>query len=179
MSNDVHVPGLAEVSEDACYRAMDWLPEVEPTLAKNVYDSVADSFNLEVDLLFFDTTSTHFRIEQADTPVPRDEHGDRIGNTDDAANEVGFRTWGRGVAHLPLPSQRAPLGQGVTEPAELERLQRSHQVGPDRIERPGCRGCGGHRVVSWSGLRGASAPPGMRVSWTLPGVVVRPEYSLA
>ena len=31
-------PGLPEVSEDACYRAMDWLLQVEPTLARNVYD---------------------------------------------------------------------------------------------------------------------------------------------
>ena len=30
----------------------------------------------------------------------------------------------RGVAHLALPGQREPLGQGVLEPAELERLQR-------------------------------------------------------
>ena len=34
VSNDVHVPGLPEVSEDACYRAMDWLLQVEPTLAR-------------------------------------------------------------------------------------------------------------------------------------------------
>ena len=68
VTRDVHVPGLPEVSEDACYRAMDWLLEVEPTLARNVYDSVADLYNLEVDLLFFDTTSTHFQIEQADEP---------------------------------------------------------------------------------------------------------------
>jgi len=60
VSHDVHVPGLPEVSEDACYRAMDWLLQVEPTLARNVYDSVADLYNLEVDLLFFDTTSTCF-----------------------------------------------------------------------------------------------------------------------
>ena len=75
VSHDVHVPGLPEVSEDACYRAMDWLLQVEPTLAKNVYDSVADLLNLEVDLLFFDTTSTHFQVEEADIPVPRDETG--------------------------------------------------------------------------------------------------------
>ena len=34
VSHDVHVPGLPEVSEDACYRAMDWLLQVEPTLAQ-------------------------------------------------------------------------------------------------------------------------------------------------
>ena len=39
---------------------------------------MADLYNLEVDLLFFDTTSTHFQIEQADEPVPRDETGQRV-----------------------------------------------------------------------------------------------------
>lgn len=39
---------------------MDWLVEVEPTLAHEVYHQVADLLNLDVDLLFFDTTSTYF-----------------------------------------------------------------------------------------------------------------------
>jgi len=113
VSNDVHVPGLPEVSEDACYRAMDWLLQVEPTLARNVYDSVADLYNLEVDLLFFDTTSTHFQVEQADTSVPRDETGQRIEDPDQAASEVGFRTWGKSKDHRDdLP--QVVIGMAVT-----------------------------------------------------------------
>ena len=72
---DVHIPGLPEVSDDACYRAMDWLVEVEHDLAKTVYGSVADLLNLEVDLLFFDTTSTYFETEHADAPLWRDQGG--------------------------------------------------------------------------------------------------------
>ena len=55
VNDDVHIPGLPQVSDDACYRAMDWLIDTEPVLAKSVYDSVADLLNLEVDLLFFDS----------------------------------------------------------------------------------------------------------------------------
>ena len=110
VSHDVHVPGLPEVSEDACYRAMDWLLQVEPTLAKNVYDAVADLLNLEVDLLFFDTTSTHFQIEQADTPVPRDEEGKPA---DDADHTGAFRTWGKSKDHRDdLP--QVVIGMAVT-----------------------------------------------------------------
>jgi hypothetical protein len=113
VSNDVHVPGLPEVSEDACYRAMDWLLQVEDTLARNVFDSVADLYNLEVDLLFFDTTSTHFQVEQADAPVPRDETGQRIEEPDQAAGEVGFRTWGKSKDHRDdLP--QVVIGMAVT-----------------------------------------------------------------
>ncbi len=113
VSNDVHVPGLPEVSEDACYRAMDWLLQVEPTLARNVYDSVADLLNLEVDLLFFDTTSTHFQIEQADEAVPRDETGQRIEDPDDDATTTPFRTWGKSKDHRDdLP--QVVIGMAVT-----------------------------------------------------------------
>ncbi|MFN0091740.1 MAG: hypothetical protein ACKVWR_15955 [Acidimicrobiales bacterium] len=43
--------------------------------------------NLEVDLLFFDTTSTYFEIEAADDPPD--------GET------VGFRTYGHSKDHRP------------------------------------------------------------------------------
>ena len=54
MSRDVHIDGLGEVSDDACYRAMDWLHAVRGRLERQVYDQVADLLDLEVDLLFFD-----------------------------------------------------------------------------------------------------------------------------
>ncbi len=51
---DVHVDGLDETSDDACYRAADRLPEIEPVLAEQAYHQVTDLLNLEVDLIFFD-----------------------------------------------------------------------------------------------------------------------------
>lgn len=86
VGHDVHIPGLPEVSDDACYRAMDWLLSVQDTLAKTVYDNVADLLNLEVDLLFFDTTSTYFETETGDAPAWRDETGHRV---TDGAGEAG------------------------------------------------------------------------------------------
>jgi hypothetical protein len=67
--------GLDQVGEDACYRAMDWLLQVEAELAKEVYFATADLLNLEVDLLFFDTTSTYFQIEDPDPPLARGTGG--------------------------------------------------------------------------------------------------------
>jgi Transposase DDE domain len=75
VAHDVHVPGLEQVSDDACYRAMDWLIAVEDRLARGVFDAVADLLNLEVDLIFFDTTSTYFETEDADPALWRDENG--------------------------------------------------------------------------------------------------------
>nr|WP_228010747.1 IS1634 family transposase [Nonomuraea phyllanthi] len=95
MNHDVHIDGLATVDDDACYRAMDWLHEVRDELEKQVFDEVANLLNPEVDLLFFDTTSTYFELGEADEPVGRDERGERATDGQDAGNEAGFRTYGK------------------------------------------------------------------------------------
>ena len=63
------IAGLAELDEDSCYRSMDWLLEVEDELCEAVYFATADLLNLEVDLLFFDTTSTYFERDEEEQDV--------------------------------------------------------------------------------------------------------------
>jgi hypothetical protein len=99
VTHRVHIDGLAELDEDACYRAMDWLVDTAAELEKQVYWSVANLANLEVDLLFFDTTSTYFELDEEDTPVDRDERGQRTDDPDKVATSVGFRTWGKSKDH--------------------------------------------------------------------------------
>jgi hypothetical protein len=82
MSRDVRIEGLGEVTDDACYRAMDWLHDVRGELEKQVYFQVADLLNLHVDLLFFDTTSTYFETGAADGEVPRDWRGEKAAGQD-------------------------------------------------------------------------------------------------
>ena len=100
-SEDVMIAGLAVTSDDACYRAMDWLGEIKSELEKKVFDNLANLLNLEVDLLFFDTTSTYFVTEDEDEPVARDENGMPVTseNTDSEEGEGrqpgGFRTRGK------------------------------------------------------------------------------------
>jgi len=97
VNNDVHIPGLPETSDDACYRAMDWLHEIRGEIEKEVYYQVADLLNLEVDLLFFDTTSTYFELEEADEPIARDWRGEAARAGEDAGEDktAGFRTCGK------------------------------------------------------------------------------------
>jgi hypothetical protein len=61
IADDVHIDGLEEISDDACYRAMDYLLTIEPDLAKEAYFQVTDLLNLEVDLLFFDYPANQVR----------------------------------------------------------------------------------------------------------------------
>jgi hypothetical protein len=94
--SDVHVDGLDEVTDDACYRAMDHLLAIERSLAEQAYFQVTDLLNLEIDLVFFDTTSTYFETEEADEGIPRNERGEPVApGSDDTAGEAGFRTHGK------------------------------------------------------------------------------------
>jgi Transposase DDE domain len=98
------IDGLAELDEDACYRAMDWLLEVEDELAEQVYFETADLLNLEVDLLFFDTTSTYFERDEPEQDVV-DQDGNVIG--------PAFRVRGHSKDHRPdLP--QVVIGMAVT-----------------------------------------------------------------
>jgi transposase len=94
---DVAIDGLQEIDEDHCYRAMDLLVEAdtEGGLQEAVFFACSDLLNLEVDLLFFDTTSTYF---ERDEP----ESGDGA-----------FRVYGHSKDHRPdLP--QVVIGLAVT-----------------------------------------------------------------
>ena len=54
----VFIDRLAEVSDDVCYRAMDALMEVIDVVQERVFFSVANLLNLEINLIFLDTSST-------------------------------------------------------------------------------------------------------------------------
>jgi len=101
VSDDVHVDGLPATSDDACYRAMDWLLEIKDALEREVFWQVATLLDLEVDLLFFDTTSTYFERDEPDAPVARDERGAALADTSggDGATKAGFRTYGKSKDH--------------------------------------------------------------------------------
>ena len=65
ISEDAWITGLAEASDDACYRAMDWLLEVRDELEKEVFGQVANLLNLDVDLLFFDYPATGYPLNRS------------------------------------------------------------------------------------------------------------------
>ena len=76
---------------------MDWLLTIEPDLAKQAYFQVTDLLNLEVDLLFFDTTSTYFETERRRrgraARRARRARGRRAATR--PGKEAGFRTHGK------------------------------------------------------------------------------------
>ena len=96
-SLDVHVPGLAGMDEDQAYRAMDLLVEADAQakVQEAVFFACADLLNLEVDLLFFDTTTTYFERDEPE------------------AGDGAFRVFGHSKDHRPdLP--QIVIGLAVT-----------------------------------------------------------------
>jgi hypothetical protein len=109
------IDGLPETGDDACYRAMDWLHQVRGAVEKEIYGQVANLLNLEVDLLFFDTTSTYFELDEEDEPVPRDKNGNVTDDEHKAAGgkPAGFRGYGKSKDHRDdLP--QIVIGMAVT-----------------------------------------------------------------
>ena len=66
IEKDVYIPDLPCVDVHVVYRTMDFLLLHQKQLEQEIYWAVADLLNLEVDLIFFDTTSTYFETETED-----------------------------------------------------------------------------------------------------------------
>lgn len=66
ISQDVALGNPEPIELQHLYRAMDVLLEHREIIYQEVFWAVADLLNLEVDLLFFDTTSTYFEMDEED-----------------------------------------------------------------------------------------------------------------
>ena len=94
----VALPGVEEISVHNLYRAMDFLLEAQEEIQREVFFSCANLLNLEVDLIFFDTTSVYFETEEED---------------EDSGDEPGLRKRGYSRDKRPdLP--QAVVGLAVT-----------------------------------------------------------------
>jgi transposase len=68
VEKEVYIPSLPRVGSHQLYRAMDELLAVQSELERQVFHAVADLLNLEVDLLYFDTTSSYFEVDPSEAP---------------------------------------------------------------------------------------------------------------
>lgn len=66
----VVIPALPSSQVQQLYRAMEFLLESSEQLQWAVFSSCANLLNLEVDLLYFDTTSMYCEIEDEDEDQP-------------------------------------------------------------------------------------------------------------
>ena len=90
VENETYIRDLPKVEVHQLYRAMDFLLEASENIQHDVFFSVANVFNLEVDLLFLDTTTTYFEID---------------GEDEDTDEQDGFRKRGHGKDNHPELAQ--------------------------------------------------------------------------
>jgi Transposase DDE domain len=111
------IEGLAAVSDDECYRAMDFLHAALAELQERVFFTVASLLDLEVDLLFFDTTSTYWETDRLPEELRDDDEQPAADDDDDdepAPWELGRRRYSKNSKdHRPdLP--QVVVGMAVT-----------------------------------------------------------------
>jgi hypothetical protein len=83
-------------------------------MAQQVFWQVATLLDLEVDLVFFDSTSTYWHRDTADEPITRDGRGHPVAADDPAAVRLGgFRAFGHSKDHRPDRPQIV-VGMAVT-----------------------------------------------------------------
>lgn len=66
LREEVYLPSGRELELQHLYRAMDFVEEHKAEVEKAVYFKAADLMNVDVDLIFYDTTSLHFEINDED-----------------------------------------------------------------------------------------------------------------
>jgi transposase len=66
LREEVFLPSARDVDLQHLYRAMDFLEDNKVDVEKSVYFAMADLMNADVDLIFYDTTSLHFEIDEED-----------------------------------------------------------------------------------------------------------------
>ena len=112
---EVVLPGVGELSDDGLYAAMDFLLECSERVQEAVFFSVANLLNSEVDIVFFDTTSTYFEIETDDDEddLEGDDEDEGEQPDDGELAEAGHRRLGHSKDHRPDRPQ-VIIGLAVT-----------------------------------------------------------------
>ena len=101
----VAIEGCAGFTDDAAYAAMDFLLDALDEIAAEIFSTVAHLLNLDLDIVFVDTTSTYWETETADDDL---ELADPVADDElTSPTEAGTRAFGHSKDH------RADLPQVV------------------------------------------------------------------
>jgi transposase len=117
---DVVLGNDEQIKVQHLYRAMDFLLEHEEAIQREVFFATADLLNLEVDLLFFDTTSSYFELDKQD-----DEEGLRhYGLSKDKRKDLPQVVIGLAVTKEGIPVRSWVFPGNTTDTTTVERVQR-------------------------------------------------------
>jgi len=66
LRDEVYLPSCKDLELHHLYRAMDFFEDHKEQLERAIYFRMADLMNADVDLIFYDTTSLHFEVDEED-----------------------------------------------------------------------------------------------------------------
>lgn len=146
VAKNVYIPQLPQLDVQVLYRAMDFLLQHQPSLEQEIYWAVADMLNLEVDILFFDTTSSYFETDELTELKQRGYSKDKRSDLPQVVIGLAVTREGIPVKHWVFPGNTADMAtieqvkndlmgwrlsrcifvhdSGMTSEANLQYLQR-------------------------------------------------------
>ena len=140
VAHRVAIEGLAGFTDDQAYRAMDFLLDALDEIAGEIFGSVAHLLNLDLDIVFVDTTSTYFELDVPDELADlHDTRRRRRGQPAGRAGQAGVRAL-QGPPHRPAAGRDRDGGDPRRGPGavlDVPRQHRRHLDHPDRQGRPG------------------------------------------
>lgn len=122
VSTRVFIDGLPKLCDDACYRGMDFLLDALPELQEEVFFSVANLLNLEVDLLFFDGSSTYWERDSADDELLDDPDLDADPATAGDDEHAGLHDTDNGEEGLPVEGATRRYGRSKDHRGDLPQV---------------------------------------------------------
>jgi transposase len=117
MKEDVYFPEGSKIGLHHLYRAMDFLDEQKEKIEEALYWRLADLLSLDVDLIFYDTTSVHFETEEEDRDLRK--RGYAKNNRSDAPQMVV----GLAVTRDGFPVKSWVFPGNTTDVTTLERVK--------------------------------------------------------
>jgi len=139
---EVHFPPSADLQLQDFYRALDLLPQVKDRLERRLAHQVCDLFGTAVDLVFYDTTSTYFEIDEPDELRRRGKSKDHRGDLPQIVVGVAVNTDAVPLKHWVHPGNTADVSTVEKAITDLEGLN----VG--RVVFVGDRAMGGRKNLA-------------------------------
>lgn len=116
---DVYLGNSEPFQVQHFYRGMDFLLERQEAIQKDVFWATASLLNLEVDLIFFDTTSTYFETEDVGESELK-----RHGHSKDKREDLPQVTIGLAVTRQGIPVRCWVFPGNQNDAKSVDRVQR-------------------------------------------------------
>lgn len=109
VKDSVYIPELPTIEVQVLYRAMDLLLAYQTELEQEIYWAVVDLLSLEVDILFFDTTSSYFETEHTTELKQRGYSKDKRSDLPQVVIGLAVTRQGIPVKHWVFPGNTADM----------------------------------------------------------------------